>query len=149
MLIKIGNCWVDPLEIAMISGIKDSFDDVHPQICVHLRHGSGTWIEATMDEAEAALIDAGVIEGPYPEEAGPELSEAERAKLADLYDRDFEYLARDKDGKLYAFHNEPEKEGAYWSALENVEAERIDESFDFIAFEDENPWSIPYLLLGP
>ena len=148
MLIKIGDAWIDPEEIAMINDSYDSHLEVQPQICIHLRHGSGTWIHSTMDEAEAVLIDAGYIENPYPEEdEPPELTEEEHDTAADLYDRDFEWLARDKDGKLYAFRDKPEKEGAYWNSFAN-KAEPIDEGFDFVSFEDEEPWSIVYLLLG-
>ena len=148
MLIKIGDAWVDPEEIAMINDSYDSHLEAQPQICIHLRHGSGTWIHSTMDEAEAALIDAGYIENPYPEEdEPPELTDGEVEALADLHNRAFEYLARDKDGKLYAFRNKPEKEGAYWNTYDNDKAERIDEDFDFVAYEDEEPWSIAYLLL--
>ena len=148
MLIKIGDAWIDPEEIAMINDSYDSHLEAQPQICIHLRHGSGTWIHSTMDEAEAALIDAGYIENPYPEEdEPPELTEEEREVLSGLYDRDFEYLARDADGKLYAFRDKPEKDGAYWNSAEGDRAERIDEDFDFVVYEDEKPWSIAYLLL--
>ena len=147
MLIKIGDAWVDPGEITMINDSYDSHLEAQPQICIHLRHGSGTWIHSTMDEAEAALIDAGYIENPYPEEdEPPELTEEEREVLSGLYDRDFEYMARDADGKLYAFRDKPEKEGAYWNSFTN-KAEPIDEGFDFVAYDDEKPWSIAYLLL--
>ena len=147
MLIKIGDAWVDPEEIAMINDSYDSHLEAQPQICIHLRHGSGTWIHSTMDEAEAALIDAGYIENPYPEEdEPPELTDGEVEALADLHNRAFEYLARDADGKLYAFRDKPEKEGAYWNSFAN-KAEPVDEDFGFISFEDEKPWSIAYLLL--
>jgi len=155
MLIKIGDAWVDPAEIAMIttdrSGIRFVSAPDAEQICIQLRHGAGTWVSsATMDEAEAALIDAGYIENPYPEEdEPPELTEKEREVLTGLYVQDFEYLARDKDGKLYAFRDKPEKEGVYWNTYDNDKAERIDEGFDFIDFDDENPWSIAWLLVGP
>lgn len=153
MLIKIGDAWVDPAEIAMItSDHPGTCFEPSPgaSICIQLRHGAGTWVCATMDEAEAALIDAGVIENPYPEEdEPPELTDGEIDALADLHNRAFEYLARDKDGKLYAFRNKPEKEGAYWNTYDNDKAERIDEGFDFVSYDDEKPWSIAYLLVGP
>lgn len=147
MLIKIGDAWIDPEEISMINDSYDSHLVAQPQICIHLRHGSGTWIHSTMDEAEAALIDAGYIENPYPEDDTPDLTDGEVEVLHDLYHRDFEYLARDADGKLYAFRDKPEKEGAYWMTFEGDKAERIGEGFDFVVYEDEKPWSIAYLLL--
>lgn len=128
--------------------VEDWTPEDSQNICVQLRHGNSMWIRATMDEAEAALIDAGYIENPYPEEdEPPELTEEEREVLSGLYDRDFEYMARDADGKLYAFRDKPEKDGAYWNSIEGDRAEWIDEGFDFVAYEDEKPWSIAYLLL--
>ena len=149
MLIKIGSAWIDPEEIAMIlpdQPVEYWTPEDSQNICVQLRHGSSMWIRATMDEAEAALIDAGYIENPYPEDDTPELTGEEREVLSGLYVRDFEYLARDADGKLYAFRDKPEKDGAYWNSFAN-KAEPIDEDFDFVAYDDEEPWSIPYLLL--
>ena len=151
MLVKIGSAWIDPEEIAMIlpdQPVEDWTPEDSQNICVHLRHGDSMWIRATMDEAEAALIDAGLIENPYPEEdEPPELTQEEHAAAADLYDRGFEWLARDKDGKLYAYRDKPKRDGAYWDTPV-TRAERIDEGFDFVSFEDEEPWSIVYLLLG-
>lgn len=146
MLIKIGNAWVDPQEIAAFFPTADLPST--PKIGIILHSGGNVWAESTMKEAEAALIDAGCIENPYPEEdEPPELTDGEVEALADLHNRAFEYLARDADGKLYAFRDKPEKEGAYWNSFAN-KAEPVDEDFGFISFEDEKPWSIAYLLLN-
>jgi hypothetical protein len=144
MLIKIGNAWVDPQEIAAFFPTADLPST--PKIGIILHSGGNVWTESTMDEAEAALIDAGYIENPYPENDTPDLTDGEVEVLLDLYHRDFEYLARDADGKLYAFRDKPEKEGAYWNSFAN-KAEPVDEGFDFVDYEDEKPWSIAYLLL--
>jgi len=145
MFVKIGDAWFNPDEITAISLPCNEKDPT--KIIVTLRQGVSVWPDATMDEAEAALIDAGYIENPYPEEdEPPELTEEEHDAAADLYDRGFEWLARDMDGKLYAFRDKPEKEGAYWNSFAN-KAEPIDEGFDFVAYDDEKPWSIAYLLL--
>lgn len=146
MFVKIGDAWFNPDEITAISLPSDMKDPT--KIIVTLRQGVSVWPDATMDEAEAALIDAGYIENPYPEEdEPPELTDGEVEALADLHNRAFEYLARDADGKLYAFRDKPEKEGAYWNSFAN-KAEPVDEDFGFISFEDEKPWSIAYLLLN-
>jgi len=144
MFVKIGDAWFNPDEITAISLPSDTKDPT--KIIVTLRQGVSVWPDATMDEAEAALIDAGYIENPYPENDTPELTDGEVEALADLHNRAFEYLARDADGKLYAFRDKPEKDGAYWNSYAN-KAEPVDEDFDFISFEDEEPWSIGYLLL--
>lgn len=150
MLIKIGDCWVDPLEIAMIKGGADPIgeDTMHPQICITLRHGGSSWIEATMDEAEAALIDAGLIENEYGG-GDPGLNEGELGLLAALDAEGYEWLARDGDGKLYAFRSKPTKDGVYWEDGSDPSQFRprfIPEGFDFINANDDTPWSIAYLL---
>lgn len=145
MFVKIGDAWFNPDEITAISLPSDTKDPT--KIIVTLRQGVSVWPDATMNEAEAALIDAGYIENPYPENDTPELTDGEVEALADLHNRAFEYLARDADGKLYAFRDKPEKEGAYWNSFAN-KAEPVDEDFGFISFEDEKPWSIAYLLLN-
>lgn len=144
MFVKIGDAWFNPDEITAISLPSDTKDPA--KIIVTLRQGVSVWPDATMDEAEAVLIDAGYIENPYPENDTPDLTDGEVEVLHDLYHRDFEYLARDADGKLYAFRDKPEKEGAYWNSFAN-KAEPVDEGFDFVVYEDEKPWSISYLLL--
>lgn len=144
MFVKIGDAWFNPDEITAISLPSDMKDPA--KIIVTLRQGVSVWPDATMDEAEAVLIDAGYIENPYPENDTPDLTDGEVEVLHDLYHRDFEYLARDADGKLYAFRDKPEKEGAYWNSFAN-KAEPVDEGFDFMSFEDEKPWSIASLLL--
>jgi hypothetical protein len=148
VLIKIGDCFVDPLEIAMICDSYDSHLEVQPMICIHLRHGSGMWIHSTMDEAEAALIDAGVMEEPAEDET-PDLTDEEKEELTGLFDAGFEWLARDGDGKLFAYNAEPEKTGAFWDVKgDQFQAQRVKAEFDFIAADDAKPWSIPYLLLS-
>lgn len=144
MLIKIGDCFVDPAEIAMICDGYNSHLEAQPQICIHLRHGSGTWIHSTMDEAEAALIDAGVIQDPAADEA-PELSDAELDELMGLDELGFKYVARDADGKLYAYFEKPTKDGAYWNSRDGQPV-KLKEDFDFI--DDSEPWSIAWLLCG-
>ena len=142
MLIKIGDCFVDPAEIAMICDSYDSHLEVQPQICIHLRHGSGTWIHSTMDEAEAALIDAGVIQDPTADDA-PELTEEEKTELTKMDELGFNYIARDGDGKLYAYFEKPTKDGAYWNSRDGQPV-KLKEDFDFI--DDSEPWSIAWLL---
>ena len=145
MLVKIGDCFVEPSEIAMVVDSYDSHVEVKPMICIHLRCGSSHWIHSTMDEAEAALIDAGVIENPYPE--APTLTDGEVEALQELFANDYEWLARDGDGKLFAYAHEP-KPGVFWDVEADAhQPRRVEAPFDFITIDDAKPWSIPYLLL--
>ena len=136
MLVKIGDCWVDPQEIALIRGDEPGPDyqpNAGSQLLIQLRHGAGIWITATMDEAEAALIDAGVIEEQTCDEP-PELTEEEDAKAQALFDAGYKYLARDEDCMLYAYKFCPFLDhGRYLPGSPVETAVRIDRFFDFIA----------------
>ena len=147
MLIKIGDCFVDPEEVALIRGDEpDYHPDTGSQMLIQLRSGGNVWITATMDEAEAALIDAGVIENPYPdaEDEPPELTENERSELAALDANGYEYIARDADGKLYAYKSEPGRADGYYFARGASEAEKVEGAFDCVDFGEA--WSIAFLL---
>ena len=153
MLIKIGSALIDPDEIAAISPYSDealSALEKATHVCIVFKRGESLWIDATMDEAEAALIDAGVVTdltaGKDEDDlAGLMLPDEEIQKLKELYSADYRYLARDKDGSLYAFRNRPEYGGFYWDDPERDPALRID-GLSFVSAEDEKPTEISSLL---
>ena len=133
MLIKIGNVYLDPMETVFIGDEYVDIDGTHYLKVRFKNAGREQLIEATMDEAEAALIDAGVIEELTCDEL-PELSEEELQTLSGLRARGYEYLARDEDGRLYAYKFPPaEDQGFFMPGSPAENAERIDRSFDFIA----------------
>ena len=153
MLIKIGSALIDPEEIAAVSPYSDetlSALEKATHVCIVFKQGESLWIDATMDEAEAALIDAGVVTdltaGKDEDDlAGLMLPDEEIQKLKELYSADYRYLARDKDGSLYAFRNRPEYGGFYWDDPEREPALRID-ALSFVSAEDEEPAEISSLL---
>ena len=151
MLIKIGDAWVDPAEIAAIREEIDSVGQDHYIMTRFKNAGDDFLIEATMDEAEAALIDAGYIENQYPEpEEVPALSVPEMQELTALFDTGYKWLARDgrpnaKGCTLFAFVAKPTKTGDIWQSASSTVA--VNAPFDFITADDAEPWSIPYLLL--
>lgn len=145
MLIKIGDAWVDPEEIAMVCDSYDSHLEIHPLICIHLRNGSGTWIHSTLDEAEAALIDAGYIENPYPEDdPAPELSAEERVELEAFDAQGFAWLARDEDGKVFAYKEKPALEDGYFFTPGSTQPVQAAGAFSFLQPCDLT--AIPFLL---
>ena len=136
MFVKIGDAWFNPDEITAISLPSDMKDPT--KIIVTLRQGVSVRPDATMDEAEAALIDAGVIENPYPDEGDePELTEEERAELQVLYDAGYKVLARDADGKLYAYMGSPTLEGGYYYAPGATKPAAVTGAFAFIGPADK------------
>lgn len=155
MLIKIGNALVDPFEIAAIAPDRDEcLSDYEKAVLIRieLRHGGSIWIDATMDEAEAALIDAGVVTDLLtdlePDDSPLQLTDEESERLRELESDGYKYLARDKDGKLYAFRQKPVFRGFYWVELEPVSdnALQVGEDFDFIQWDDAEPTEIEQFL---
>ena len=129
----------------MICDSYDSHLEVQPQICIHLRHGSGTWIHSTMDEAEAALIDAGYIE-PLEGDDAVELSEEEEQELRAFYDQGFAYIARDCDNKLFAYKEEPCRDGGYWFSPGGTQPVAVEGAFLFVDADAREARSIAWLL---
>lgn len=146
MLIKIGDCFVDPEQIHAVRDMFVPALDQTPTIEIILANGECFDVETAMDEAEAALIDAGVIENPYPEDEleTPALSDNERIELEALDAQGYEYIARDADGKLYAYKCEPGRADGYYFARGAAEAEKVEGAFDCVDFDEA--WSVLFLL---
>ncbi len=157
MLIKIGNALVDPNEIAVIQPDRNerlSEYDKSTHILIELRNGGSIWIEASMDEAEAALIDAGVVTDlTASEDTGfpsLHLTDEETEKLYELESDGYRFMARDQDGKLYAYRHKPEYGGFYWNdpSPSNATSLQIDD-FSFIDQDNPEPTAICCLLNYP
>lgn len=154
MLIKIGSALIDPSEIIAIKPHPDDYLKIN----VILRNTFSILTDASMDEAEAALIDAGVVtdltdDPPQDEEAAPALSAFEIEELCKLYENEYRYMARDKDGKLYAYRRKPEYGGFYWSDPAPSSARWVQvcdfAGFKFIGEDDSEPTKISELLNDP
>lgn len=131
MLIKIGNAYVAPAEIAAATHWDATKLDPE-RFEVTLRSGEWVTVYCSAAEFEAALIDAGVIEDPTTDNL-PELTEAELTKLGELHDSGYKYLARDADGKLYAYMSKPNLNGvSFYSSSFTEKATQVFEAFDFL-----------------
>ena len=146
MLIRIGDAWVDPEEIVGIASGGEPPYILHPQIMLFLRCSQSFWVRATMDEAEAALIDAGLIENPYPEDddAAPELSTEEHVELEAFDLQGFAWLARDADGKVFAYKEKPALENGYFFSPGATQPVQAVGAFAFLQPCDST--AIPFLL---
>jgi len=145
MLIKIGDAWVDPEEIVAMRETIDDVDKTRYVITRFKNAGDDLLIEATLDEAEAALIDAGYIENPYPEDdPAPELSAEERVELEAFDAQGFAWLARDEDGKVFAYKEKPALEGGYFFTPGSTQPVQAAGAFSFLQPCDLT--AIPFLL---
>jgi len=145
MLIKIGDAWVDPEEIVAMRETIDDVDKTRYVITRFKNAGDDLLIEATLDEAEAALIDAGYIENPYPEDdPAPELSAEERVELEAFDAQGFAWLARDEDGKVFAYKEKPALEDGYFFTPGSSQPVQAAGAFSFLQPCDLT--AIPFLL---
>lgn len=128
-------------------------------LCFDARRGPSVVVPATdqltpekiYEELVGILQDAGLVaEDPEP----ADLTEEETAMLRDAHTDHYNWLARDKDGKLYAYMNHPRLEGAYWEDGDGINAaKRMDRDSDgnpiFEWLDGEvTPVNIMELLLG-
>ena len=113
---------------------------------INLKHGGLFVIHTTLDEAEAALIDAGLIENPYPEDddTAPELSTEERVELEAFDAQGFAWLARDADGKVFAYKEKPALENGYFFSPGATQPVQAVGAFAFLQPCDFT--AIPFLL---
>ena len=128
-------------------------------LCFDARRGPNVVVPATnqltpgkiYEELVGILQDAGLAAAdPDP----VDLTEAEEDMLRNAYKDHYSWIARDKDGKLYAFINHPKRDGAYWmddgGATDAMRMDKDEEGnpiFEWLDGEDE-PVSILELLLG-
>jgi len=128
--------------------MRETIDDVDKTRYVITRFknaGDDLLIEATLDEAEAALIDAGYIENPYPEDdPAPELSAEERVELEAFDAQGFAWLARDEDGKVFAYKEKPALEDGYFFTPGSTQPVQAAGAFSFLQPCDLT--AIPFLL---
>lgn len=149
MLIKIGSAFVDPAEIAAATyWAATELDPERFEVTLH----SGEWVTVycSAAEFEAALIDAGCIENPYPEdEDPPAMTEDELDELRTLSSDGFGFLARDYDRRLYAYRNCPERDAVGWfdpRLSTDGGTVRVCGEFLFVSEHDAEPTEIAPLL---
>lgn len=79
------------------------------------------------------------------ERAVPELLTGEEKAILELLDEKYEYIARDKDGMLYAYGDKPIRFLTDWVG-ELYSRMPFDNLFEFVSWEDEEPTKISDLL---
>jgi len=144
MLQRIKNALIDPTEVAAVEIDEICQDWAH----IILRSGTTIDIEASEDRILEWLSEAGLLHSMtgLPDEAIA-LEEEEEDELRHLYAIGCTYIARDKDGKAYAYAERPELHGAYWE-VDGGEARQLGCDYDFLEAGGEKPLEILALLAG-
>lgn len=78
----------------------------------------------------------------------PKISNAERVILENV-NKEYKWIARDMQGRLYIYNSKPEKTESYWSWTDNLlHFMAYNHLFQFIKWEDIEPYNIEELLKG-
>lgn len=74
------------------------------------------------------------------------LSKLEYELLKYYIEHGYQYIARDDTKVLFVYDAKPYRMQYQWKATENIKEINFDDSFSFIKWEDEEPYSIKYIL---
>ena len=77
----------------------------------------------------------------------PTLSDAERVILENI-DEDYKWIARDECGRLNIFASKPKKYTNFWNGNVLLGINAFNHLFQFIKWENEQPYNIEELLKG-
>lgn len=76
----------------------------------------------------------------------PKLTDDEKAILRNIEPK-FKFIARDEDGELYVYREKTIKKGDIWTDhCGNANFRAFNHLFQFVKWEDEEPWNISDLL---
>lgn len=80
------------------------------------------------------------------EEHKPKITDDEKVILRNIKP-DYKYIARDKDGDIYAYQIKPSKNNETWvNGRFHINIRAFNHLFQFIKWEDEEPYNIEELL---
>ena len=82
------------------------------------------------------------------QEALPDLTGLEEEVLKRIR-KPFKYIARDQDGRLFIYDQKPRKKDERWVPISLFTALPLTDLFDWIRFEDAEPWCIDDLVKRP
>lgn len=111
-----------------------------------LKYTAEIRIEMPFEEAVGCFIEAGILPGAAGTDVVQVPSEDVLA-LTQLHREGFRYLARDYDGKLFAYGRAPSKGVLGWRADDREGSpKRVSKGCAFVTWDDEQPLSITAML---
>lgn len=108
---------------------------------IHYPGGGIVFVECSEAEMIQALEAEDLI-APSEEEAVLSFSIQEQNALLALYQRNFRFLAKDENGKLFAYVAPPSKGKHSWLNDERYPVLAVHDSFEQLSFEDAAPLDI-------
>lgn len=139
MLANIGDSLIDPAEVIVAAPAGE-------ETRLILRGGITLITRKSFDEVREQLIVAGAFADP--DSLGlPKLSAEERDELRHLSNLGFGWIARDGDGKIFAYRDFPKRDGAYWmGSVGSGDTVQLSGDFDFVSSDAHEPLAIDDLL---
>lgn len=148
-MIRVGNAILNEDLVAAIRPVDEDGiivpEEASVLVVVDLAGGQEIVVHATMPEVRQVLEQAGVldVERSVLQLA---LKEKEIKVLRTIHRENFHFVARDKDGKLFAYTAKPTKGKRTWmNDDETSTVLRIRAEIDCLSFEDEEPLDLDVL----
>lgn len=148
-MIRVGNAILNEDLVAAIRPVDEDGmlvpEEASVLVVVDLAGGQEIGVHATMAEVRQALEQAGVLD---VERAVLQLAlkEKEIKVLRTIHRENFHFVARDADGKLFAYTAKPSKGKRTWmNDDETSTVLRIRAEIDCLSFEDEEPLDLDML----
>lgn len=144
MLIKIGDCFVDPEFVIAAQPF--------PAHCARIVFTRSELIAEDVLDLERELVEGGLLEAAVPVSEAEKaddaicLSDSEEAELVKFCKMGFVYVAKDKSGFVRVFKKKPFKDGAYWTAIDSIVGRCLDGDYDWLDWEQESAVEIAPLL---
>ena len=137
-MIRFGDVYIAEDQIAAVYRSKTEED----RVWIALKCGRSIYCSVEMLEAERALISAGMILL-----GDVEPCDAVVLLLQDLQDDGYKYMARDADGGLFAFENQPTRGESCWHAVHGESIRVAEPLFQgSVQWGDSEPSSIGLML---
>lgn len=145
-MIKLGNVIVNEEFIAAIEPERAPPSD-RPGIVITLSTGGTVTSNAKMEEVRYVLERAGLIEPLERPARLISLFPHEVNELRWHLDRGYHYLAKDEDGRVFAFSERPTKGKSSWLNDDAVSSvKRLLGDYDALSFDDVEPLEITAVL---
>lgn len=147
-MIRLGNAILNEDYIAAIrpANFKSFFEQEESVegVIVHFSSGASLHVNASVVEAGKVLERVGLIEPVEPKVSeSVKLLDSEIYDLMAMYYAGFSFVAKDANGKVYAFSSRPTKGKTSWlNDDQNSWVRRLPGEFAALSFEDAEPLDI-------
>lgn len=134
-----------------VFGVHEFFISLNNGICIEVEKYNDNLIEKIFSTNDIIKVykDYTCQELLWERKEKPKLTDDEKAILSNI-DKCYKYIARDESNRLYIYKEKPYKNAIHWSDNDIdddfLDFYMFDNLFQFIKWEDDEPYSIEDLL---